>query len=153
MSRHWPTASARRHHDTGFTLLELLIGLTLLALMMVMMYSALNLGIRAWDTGDARAGEAADQRIVQSFLRREFSQTFAIRWRGVAESRIVFEGSREKVRFVSALSLEAGLRDVGLQWAHLQLRDDRNADAGLAQPETTAGAHSLLKKVFATAPF
>lgn len=129
MSRHWPTASARRHHDTGFTLLELLIGLTLLALMMVMMYSALNLGIRAWDTGDARAGEAADQRIVQSFLRREFSQIFAIRWRGIAESRIAFEGNREEIHFVSALGLEAGARDGGLQWAHLRLREDRDPSA------------------------
>ncbi len=129
MKRQRPIAPTIRRRHAGFTLLELLIGLTLLALMMVMMYSALSLGIRAWDTGDAHAGEAADQRILQSFLRREFSQVFAARWRGVAESRIAFEGGREEIRFVSALSLEAGARDGGLQWAHLQLRDDRDAAA------------------------
>ena len=109
---------------SGFTLLELLIGLTLLALMMVMMYSALNLGIRAWDAGDARAGEAAEQRILHSFLRNEFSQVFAARWRDTADSRIAFEGARKEIRFVSALSLDAGQRDGGLQWAYLRLADD-----------------------------
>ena len=129
-----PSANAypnlvRARRVGGFTLLELLIGLTLLALMMVLMYSALNLGIRAWDVGDARAGAAADQRVLQSFLRRELSQVFAIRWRGIPDSKIAFEGSRQEIRFVSALSLDAGLRDGGLQWGHLQLRDDADATA------------------------
>ena len=113
----------------GFTLLEMLIGLALLALMMVLVYSALHVGIRAWDAGDARVGEAAQQRIVQSFIRREFAQLFPVRWRGVPTSQIAFTGTKDEIRFVTALNLDAGLKDGGLQWAHLQLRDDVNADA------------------------
>ena len=121
-----------RYRAPGFTLLELLIGLALLGLMMVLIYSALNVGIRAWDAGDARVGEAAQQRIVQSFIRREFAQIFPVRWRGIPESKIAFEGTKDELRFVTALNLDAGMKDGGLQWAHLQLRDDANAARGKA---------------------
>ena len=116
----------------GFTLLELLIGLTLLALMMVLIYSALNVGIRSWDAGDARVGEAAQQRIAQAFIRREFAQLYPARWRGIPEAKIAFEGGKEEIRFVTALNLDAGVKDGGLQWAHLQLRDDTSAASGKA---------------------
>lgn len=122
----------RRDQNKGFTLLELLIGLALLAMLMVMIFSALNLGIRAWDSGEARVGEAAQQRIVQSFIRREFNQLFPVRWRGIPESKIAFEGGKDEIRFVTALNLDAGLKDGGLQWAHLQLRDDASAPRGKA---------------------
>ena len=117
-----------RPSQYGFTLIELLIGLTLLALMMLLVYSALNVGIRSWDAGDARVGEGGQQRIAQAFLRREFAQLFPVRWRGIPESKIAFEGGKSDIRFVTALNLDAGLKDGGLQWAHLQLRDDDGRD-------------------------
>lgn len=108
----------------GFSLIELMIGLALLGVLMVLVYSALRIGIRAWDTGDARVAEASHQRIVQSFLRRELSQVFPVRWRGIAESKIAFEGTKSDLKFVTTLNLGAGSRDGGLQWAHLYLASD-----------------------------
>ena len=108
----------------GFTLIELLVGLTLLGVLLILVYSALNVGLRAWDTGDARASDASHQRIVQTFLRRELEQIFPIRWRGIAESRIAFEGGKSELRFVTALNLGASVKDGGLQWGHLYVADD-----------------------------
>lgn len=108
----------------GFTLLEMLIGLTLLGVLLILIYSALNMGLRAWDTGDRRASEASHQRIVQGFLRRELGQVFPVRWRGIAESRIAFEGAKTELKFVTALNLGAAIREGGLQWGHLYLADD-----------------------------
>jgi general secretion pathway protein J len=108
-------------YQRAFTLLEMLLGLALLGVMLVMIYSALNLGLRAWDTGEARTAESAHLRIVQGFLRRELSQVFPVRWRGIPESKIAFEGSKSDVKYVTALNLDAGLKDGGLQWAHLAL--------------------------------
>ena len=108
----------------GFTLLEMLIGLTLLGVLLMLIYSALNISLRAWDTGERRASEASHQRIVQSFLRRELGQVFPIRWRGIAESRIAFEGAKQDVKFVTALNLGASVKEGGLQWGHLYLADD-----------------------------
>lgn len=108
----------------GFTLLETLIGLTLLGVLMVLIYSALNLGIRAWDSGDKRIAESSHQRIVQSFLRRELSQVFPVRWRGIPESKIAFEGGKTELKFVTALNLGASVKEGGLQWGHLYVADD-----------------------------
>ena len=108
----------------GFTLLEMLVGLTLLGVLLILIYSALNVGLRAWDAGDQRAGEASHERIVQSFLRRELGQVFPIRWRGIPESKIAFEGAKTEIKFVTALNLGASIKEGGLQWGHLYLADD-----------------------------
>ncbi len=108
----------------GFTLLEMLVGLTLLGVLLILIYSALNIGLRAWDTGDQRASEASHQRIVQSFLRRELGQVFPIRWRGIPESKIAFEGAKSELKFVTALNLGASVKEGGLQWGHLYVADD-----------------------------
>ena len=120
--------SCKRSNTAGFTLLEMLVGLTLLGVLLILIYSALNIGLRAWDTGDQRASEASHQRIVQSFLRRELGQVFPIRWRGIAESRIAFEGGKADIKFVTALNLGASVKEGGLQWGHLYLADDATPD-------------------------
>ena len=108
----------------GFTLLELLVALTLLGAMLILIYSALNIGLRAWDTGEKRVTQASHQRVVQSFLRRELSQVFPVRWRGIPESKIAFEGGKDEIKFVSMLTLGAAVREGGLQWGHLYVADD-----------------------------
>jgi general secretion pathway protein J len=108
----------------GFTLLETLIGLTLLGVMLILIYASLNVGLRAWDTGAKRVTEASHQRVVQSFLRRELSQLFPVRWRAIPESRIAFEGAKDELKFVSMLTVGAALREGGLQWGHLYLAAD-----------------------------
>ncbi|MEO8101068.1 MAG: prepilin-type N-terminal cleavage/methylation domain-containing protein [Betaproteobacteria bacterium] len=117
----------------GFTLLEMLVGLTLLGILLILIYSALNIGLRAWDTGDQRASEASHLRIVQSFMRRELGQVFPVRWRGIPESRIAFEGAKKELRFVTALNLGASVKEGGLQWGHLYLADDTGPDGARRQ--------------------
>ena len=110
--------------QNGFTLLETLVGLTLLGVMLILIYSALNVGLRAWDSGEKRVSEASRQRVVQSFLRRDLGQIFPVRWRGIPESRIALEGARDELKFVTMLTLGAAAREGGLQWAHLYVADD-----------------------------
>jgi general secretion pathway protein J len=64
------SSAPRNRGSHGFTLIELLLGLALLALMMAMVYAALNFALRSWDTGDARITESAHLRVVDTFLRR-----------------------------------------------------------------------------------
>jgi general secretion pathway protein J len=109
----------------GFTLLEMLIGLALLGMMMALIYAALNFALRAWDTGDARISESAHLRVVDSFLRRELGTVFPVRWRGIAESKIAFDGGKQDIRFVTALNIGAAPGDGGLQWGHIWLADDQ----------------------------
>ncbi|MEO8385939.1 MAG: hypothetical protein ABI583_11900, partial [Betaproteobacteria bacterium] len=103
---------------------EMLVGLTLLGVMLILIYASLNVGLRAWDTGEKRVSEASRQRVVQSFLRRELSQLFPVRWRGIPESRIAFEGAKDDLKFVTMLTLGASAREGGMQWGHLYVAAD-----------------------------
>jgi general secretion pathway protein J len=118
----------RAAKNSGFTLLEMLIGLSLLGLLLILVYASLSIGVRAWDSGDKRVGEASHQRIVHAFLRRELAQVFPVRWRGIAEPKIAFEGEKTTLRFVTTLNLGAGFRDGGLQWGELYVANDGEGD-------------------------
>jgi general secretion pathway protein J len=120
------TSCTRSHgrKNTGFTLLEVMLALTLLALMMGMIYASLNIGLRAWDAGDKRVTAASNWRTVEHFMRRELGQVFPSRWRGVPTPYVAFEGTATTLRYVTTLNLDAALQNgaaAGLQWAELRL--------------------------------
>ena len=45
----------RRRGDRGFTLIELVLALTIVALMLTILFSSLRVGLRAWQRGEERA--------------------------------------------------------------------------------------------------
>lgn len=119
-----PGRRMRSRCMAGFTLIELLLAITLLAAMMGMIYAALNVGVRAWDAGDARVAQASNWRLVERFMRRELGQIFPTRWRAVTQPYIAFEGGKTSLRYVTSLNLDAALQNGaagGLQWAELAL--------------------------------
>ncbi len=128
MSKNFPRRSDAKTHSLvrgrGFTLIETMLAITLLAMMMGMIYAALNIGMRAWDAGEARVESAANWRTTEHFLRRELGQIFPARWRGVPQAYLALDGSATSLKFVTALNLDAARqngRAAGLQWAELTL--------------------------------
>ena len=66
-----------RSRPQGFTLVELLVGLTLMALVSVILFGGMRFGLRAWETGGGRAERAMGIEMVQSLLRRQLAQAKA----------------------------------------------------------------------------
>jgi general secretion pathway protein J len=98
----------------GFTLLELLIGLSLLGLMLVLLFGGLRLGFRSWDAGEERFESSSQLGVVQSFLRRQLSQIYPLRWKAAAERPVAFLGESHAVRFAGQISSQFGLAGVHL---------------------------------------
>ena len=57
----------------GFTLIELIIALMLLALMAAVLFGSLSLAARSWDGGEAKAVEVSEMRQTQQFLREQLA--------------------------------------------------------------------------------
>jgi general secretion pathway protein J len=117
------------NRNRGFTLIEMILAITLLAMIMTMVYASLNIGIRAWDAGEARVTTASNWRTVEHFMRRELGQIFPTRWRNSRSASIAFEGTKTSLRYVTTLNLDASIQNGaagGLQWGTLALGNDGN---------------------------
>jgi len=91
----------RRAH--GFTLVELLIALTLLALISAVIFGALDLSGRSWDRGEVRAEATAGMRLAQEFLRTNLEAQHPLRLRKVAEFPLMFGGEADSLRYAAPI--------------------------------------------------
>jgi general secretion pathway protein J len=113
-----------RSIQKGFTLLELLISITLLGMILVLLFGGLRLGVRSWDAVQQQVDNLNTVRSVESFLRREMSQTQPYRWKAGTGQRLAFVGERNKVNFVAQLPARIG--GGGLYAISLEIESDAN---------------------------
>ncbi len=87
----------------GFTLLELIVALVLLALMASVMFGSLSMASRSWDGGEAKVEQVSAMRQTQEFLREQLSAEFPLRLKKVIEMPLLFAGERDEIRYAAAL--------------------------------------------------
>lgn len=130
-----------RHRSTslGFTLVELLVGLTLVALISVALMGGLRFGIRAWETGSDRLDQFSRIEVVQNLLRRELAQ--ATLPRIPVDQAVIppaFRGNPGELQFLAPLPVhfaEGGLRIFRLEARPRGLRYDLVLSWRMYRPE------------------
>ncbi len=85
----------------GFTLLELLVALSIMSMIMAAAFGAVRLGSRSFEAGVTRANETGQIRASTDFLRRQFAQLVPIVHKIDAETEISFSADREQIRFIA----------------------------------------------------
>ena len=137
-----------KRRAAGFTLIEVVIAMALLATIMVLLYSGLTFALRSWDSGDANGRRVADRRLGENFLRREMTELFPMRWKDATAVKFAFEGEQDHLRFVS--SRPAGIQQGGLSLVALEVRDgearSRNLVMRRALPDDEAVDFNPLDK-------
>jgi general secretion pathway protein J len=107
----------------GFTLLEILAALVLLALLLVGVYSGIASASRSVRSGTAAIERMDQMRSAQRFLRRELAQSVPQPIARTDQGEpIYFKGSAHEMRYVAPLPGYLG--KLGAQLQQLQLVDD-----------------------------
>jgi general secretion pathway protein J len=111
----------KRQRSRGFTLVELVVALLLLALMSAMLYGSLALSANSWDRGEAKAEQSSDMRLTETFLRTLLMSQHPLRFHKVVEQPLYFLGTHETLAFAAALPSRAG---GGLYYFKLEVTGD-----------------------------
>lgn len=118
------------HLSRGFTLVELLVALTLAGLVAMLAYGGLHVALRSWNSAELRQQEMERSYLTQSLLRRLLESPQNVSLRDDEDvQQVAFFGDEQQVIFVAYLPA----LDDSEQLYWVQLRQDRQITAkGLA---------------------
>jgi general secretion pathway protein J len=111
-----PAAAGRRNLPGlsascgGFTLLELLISLTLLAVIAVIMIGAMRIGSRSVEAGEKRMEEQERFRTVLSLIDAQVQSQAPLTYEEEGNRKYYFRGEGKSLRFATNYSIWGGQR-------------------------------------------
>ena len=117
----------------GFTLIEVVLAFTLLALMLLILYSSFALGSRAEERVAVRIDANEKIRTVEGLLAGYIRSAYPYR-QATGQAGIVFAGEEEKLNFISAVSALSGER--GLASITISFESDEQGNGILKLQET-----------------
>lgn len=104
---------------SGFTLLELLIGLALLGLLLTLLFGGFRLASMTWDSAETRLERNTNEQMARALVRRLLMQLQPIRWRKSPNRTLAFLGEPERLVAIAPLggALGEGLQTIELSVA------------------------------------
>jgi general secretion pathway protein J len=93
----------------GFTLIEVLIALTLLSIMVVLLFTSLKICADSWEKGESKIAEVDEVSVVYNFFQRHLSAASPL-WNDFNEGEKVFsfQGKPQSLEFVSTFPASVG---------------------------------------------
>lgn len=107
----------------GFTLIEVLIGMTLLSLMVVLLFSSLSIGAKSWEQGEKKIADVNEIAVVEQFFNHYLAHATP-QWNDFDEAKdrvFSFQGKKQSLQFVA--SFPASAERAGLQLFNLELKE------------------------------
>ena len=92
---------------SGFTLLELIISLTILGVVLLIIFGALRIGTRAWEKGEKDIAVYQRQRAVLGLLSQQIASACVYEIK-LGDDAFYFRGSEKKMEFVSRTPIVPG---------------------------------------------
>lgn len=121
----------KRPSGKGFTLIEMLIAISLLGIMVVLLFASLRIAAESWNSGEAKISQVNKKAVVYQFFKRHLAnakplpahsngqQQDSPELGAEEQPKLAFQGSPETIVFVSALPAASARK--GLQVFHVGL--------------------------------
>ncbi len=94
--------------SSGFTLLELLISLTIMGLIVVVIFGAFRIGVRAWEKGEKDVETHQRQRVVLNLIKRQVASIFVHEVGNGNRRPFFLKGDKKSMEFLSNTSITPG---------------------------------------------
>lgn len=140
IAHRFPNATPSLRYAMGFTLIEVLIAMTLLSIMVVLLFSSLRICAQSWEQGENKITEVNEVAVVYNFFQRHLSSAIPL-WNdfiardGVyaagqsetdaamekEEKTFSFQGKKQSLQFVSVFPASAGRS--GMQLFSMQVQE------------------------------
>lgn len=111
-----------RVNNPGFTLIEVLIAMTLLGVMIVLLFTSLKLCAQSWEQGEKKISQVNEVAVVHQFFRHYLVSAVPL-WDDFSSKEgktFAFQGRKQSMQFVS--SFPASTARSGIQLFTLQLQ-------------------------------
>ncbi len=130
--RQYSIFNLRYSIPPGFTLLELLISLTIIGLILVIVFGALRIGARAWEKGEKDVEIHQRQRVVLENIRRQIASTClreikGVEGEGLTTKKFFFRGDSEGMEFISRVPMVPTARS-GMVYVKYVVREEDGGD-------------------------
>jgi prepilin-type N-terminal cleavage/methylation domain-containing protein len=120
---------SRPQSETGFTLIEVLVSITLMAMVAAVVLSAMRSGMLVWDKGTKRIESVRRSRAVLEVLNDQIRGAIPLTYTTKNDDKVVlllaFEGSSSSLKFISRSSFKDGPdgipRWVDIRWNSKEL--------------------------------
>jgi general secretion pathway protein J len=109
----------------GFTLIEVLIALTLLSIMVVLLFTSLKICADSWEKGETKITAVNEIAVVYNFFQHHLATAKPLfNTSATGEKSFSFQGNSQSMQFVSAFPASAG--KLGLQLFSVSLLEEDN---------------------------
>jgi general secretion pathway protein J len=135
-------------HSSGFTLLELLISLTIVGVILVIIFGALRIGTRAWEKGEADVEAQQREMVVLSLVKRQISSFCAREIAHEDKDPYLFKGDERSMSFISRLAAVPAARSgmVYVKYIINSAGDGEDALALYEQDVVSAASKGILEE-------
>jgi prepilin-type N-terminal cleavage/methylation domain-containing protein len=118
--------------DWGFTLLELIISLTILSMVVMIIYYAFSMGVRVWSQQEEQDAQVDRREVLARLIEEDFSKcrAYTVNWE--KGQTFLFAGGERTVFYVTRNGLGATSRSsYGLYFSCLYVQRDENGTSNI----------------------
>jgi general secretion pathway protein J len=104
-----PASRSNVFSTTGFTLIEVVVTLTILGFILLTIFGAFRLGFSAWERGESTKEEYQKVRIISQLISQQIKSIvpYKIKTQKAEGDYLAFEGTARSLKFVSAFPIKA----------------------------------------------